>query len=144
MGLDIDHECSACGGTGDQSQRLPSIPDRQEGRSFWRCGTCNCQNSVEDGECQFCDCAGLDCTRASCSDPRHFVPCPVCLGSGRISDRIPVADALADAETVRCIVEPYAVREIAGPIVDLYNAAACIRVLSKIQKARAVPGLREE
>lgn len=28
-------------------------------------------------------------------------PCPVCLGSGRISDVIPNADSLADAETLR-------------------------------------------
>jgi hypothetical protein len=30
--------------------------------------------------------------------------CPVCLGSGRISDRMPVADALADAETLRALM----------------------------------------
>jgi hypothetical protein len=29
------------------------------------------------------------------------VRCPVCLGAGRISDRMPVADAIADAETLR-------------------------------------------
>lgn len=27
-------------------------------------------------------------------------PCPACKGEGRISDRMPVADAVADAETV--------------------------------------------
>ena len=31
---------------------------------------------------------------------RH-IKCPTCLGSGRISDRMPVADAMADAETLR-------------------------------------------
>ena len=29
-----------------------------------------------------------------------LVFCPVCLGSGRISDRMPAADAMADAETL--------------------------------------------
>jgi len=33
--------------------------------------------------------------------------CPVCLGSGRISDRMPVADAMADAETLRNIANTY-------------------------------------
>jgi hypothetical protein len=31
----------------------------------------------------------------------YYPPCPVCQGSGRISDRMPVADAMADAETLR-------------------------------------------
>jgi hypothetical protein len=31
----------------------------------------------------------------------YYPPCPVCQGSGRISDVIPAADAKADAETLR-------------------------------------------
>ena len=40
--------------------------------SFWRCEACKAQNSVEDGECQFCECGGLECKRSSCSAPEHF------------------------------------------------------------------------
>jgi hypothetical protein len=59
---DADHECSACGGTGNfyfgQDAKLPYVPG-------------------------------------------DAIDCPVCLGAGRISDRMPVADAIADAETLR-------------------------------------------
>jgi hypothetical protein len=41
-------------------------------RDFWYCNVCNAQNSVVDGECQFCECQGKDCKRDNCSDPRHF------------------------------------------------------------------------
>lgn len=40
----------------------------------WYCNACGAQNSVVDGECQFCECGGRDCSRDSCSDPRHFCP----------------------------------------------------------------------
>ena len=74
--------------------------------------------------------------KAGCNCPAcGGLVCLICLGAGRISDRMPVADAMADAETVRRIVEPYAVTEINGPVVDLYNAAARAAF-------RAVPGLR--
>lgn len=41
-------------------------------RIFWHCNVCDAQNSVVDGECQFCDCEGLECQRDNCSDPAHF------------------------------------------------------------------------
>lgn len=63
----VDHECSACGGTGCRFE------------------------STHGGRLRPCE-----------------APCPVCLGTGRISDRMPVADALADAETLRAFQrDPY-------------------------------------
>lgn len=41
-------------------------------RHFWYCNVCESQNSREDGECQFCECGGLECKRDSCSEPEHF------------------------------------------------------------------------
>jgi hypothetical protein len=58
-------------------------------RNFWYCNVCNAQNHVEDGECQYCECGGLECKRDNCSAPEHFhaehdgtfecvPPCPLC------------------------------------------------------------------
>lgn len=78
-----ERACKGCDGTGEPHRRLP-IPDISDGRHFWLCGTCGAQNSREDGECQFCECNGLECTRFNCSDPSHFVDCPACRGTGRV------------------------------------------------------------
>lgn len=40
-------------------------------RNFWYCNACDAQNSREDGECQYCECEGKDCTRDSCSGADH-------------------------------------------------------------------------
>lgn len=59
--------------------------------------------------------------------------CHVCLGAGRISDRMPVADALADAETLQTV----------GPVIigrEPFNATEAERFASGA--FRAVPGLR--
>lgn len=40
----------------------------------WTCNVCKAQNSPLDGECQFCECEGLQCRRDNCSDPDHFGP----------------------------------------------------------------------
>lgn len=40
-------------------------------KNFWNCCACNAQNSVYDGECQFCECGGDHCKRDNCSDPKH-------------------------------------------------------------------------
>lgn len=93
--------CLGCEGTGDQKPNVRPIPDLDCGAYHWRCGTCLAANTDLDGECQFCQCQGLYCTRWSCSDQRHFVACSACQGSGVIVDRIPASDALADAETLR-------------------------------------------
>jgi hypothetical protein len=36
----------------------------------WRCNSCGATNSCLDGECQFCECGGLECRRSSCSGPQ--------------------------------------------------------------------------
>ena len=41
-------------------------------KSFWYCNACRAQNSTDDGECQFCECGGLECKRDNCSEPQHF------------------------------------------------------------------------
>lgn len=38
---------------------------------FWYCNVCHAQNSREDGECQFCECEGMDCKRDNCSGQWH-------------------------------------------------------------------------
>lgn len=57
---------------------------------FWYCNACGAQNSREDGECQFCECAGVACRRDSCSDPRHFPEnCSGCGAPHNDADRPP-------------------------------------------------------
>ena len=41
--------------------------------NFWYSNVCQAQNSVVDGECQFCQCEGDQCKRDNCSDPIHPV-----------------------------------------------------------------------
>lgn len=45
-------------------------------RYFWNCNVCDAQNSREDGTCQFCECAGVECKRDNCDDARHFAHLP--------------------------------------------------------------------
>jgi hypothetical protein len=47
--------------------------DREsDANKTWFCNVCHAQNSVEDGECQFCECEGTTCQRNTCSAPEHF------------------------------------------------------------------------
>jgi hypothetical protein len=46
--------------------------DGGDTHSFWICNACGAQNSEIDGECQFCECGGIDCKRDSCSAVEHF------------------------------------------------------------------------
>lgn len=97
-----ERACKGCDGTGElEATRATPIPDEPTRGHFWRCGTCGSQNTEMDGTCQFCECGGTACTRWGCDDPRHFPPCLACLGTGRVVDHIPAADAVADAETLR-------------------------------------------
>ena len=61
-------------------------------RYFWTCNVCGAQNSREDGECQFCECGGIDCKRDACSAVEHFhaehleevnADCVLCAAEGR-------------------------------------------------------------
>jgi len=47
-------------------------PEFRESNQFWSCNVCEAQNSIIDGECQFCECQGLSCKRDNCSWPEHF------------------------------------------------------------------------
>lgn len=38
----------------------------------WTCCACHAVNSEIDGECQFCECGGMECKRDNCSEPQHF------------------------------------------------------------------------
>lgn len=71
-------------------------------------------------------------------------PCPVCLGSGTISDRMPVADAVADAETLRAnnYLDGVSSDCLRAPMSTLWSY---IDARGSARAAfRAVPGLREE
>ncbi len=46
---------------------MTRIHDTQLSEDEWRCETCLAINSTIDGECQFCDCQGNECTRWNCS-----------------------------------------------------------------------------
>lgn len=63
-------------------------------------------------ECSACDGTGCELCcfdHDHCGNTSRFADCcricPVCLGSGVISDAMPVSDALADAETLRLEAE---------------------------------------
>lgn len=63
-------------------------------------------------------CATCGGTATRC-EPRHDDPlcrecnidCPVCLGAGSFPDRMPARDAVADAETLRAVVQTLAKQE---------------------------------
>lgn len=44
---------------------------RRKGQWWW-CNVCDAQNHETDGECQFCECEGMECKRENCADPAHF------------------------------------------------------------------------
>lgn len=51
---------------------MGKLTDMSERDRFWHCNACDAQNSCEDGECQYCECGGIECERDSCSAPEHF------------------------------------------------------------------------
>lgn len=88
----------------------------------------------------------------SASDLRRVIVggtvCPACCGTGRVTDHIPAADAVADAETLcvcghafRSHVRGYYVGPCRGRAI---NAPACKRIPAPClcDAFRAVPGLR--
>jgi hypothetical protein len=63
---------------------------------FWNCNACHALNHVVDGECQFCECGGIECERNNCSAPEHFhaehlgdcapeESCPLCMENRRLT-----------------------------------------------------------
>lgn len=69
--------------------------------------------------------------------------CEVCLGASRISDRMPVSDALADAETLRRELGPSVQigNRYLGLLDDPRQSGKVARVVARAA-FRAVPGLR--
>lgn len=73
-------------------------------------------NQVEQVSHPCAACGGSGRVPVSCDSPWHRAklcscnfgmdrPCPVCLGAGRISDKMPARDAVADAETLARIAD---------------------------------------
>jgi len=54
--------------------RVTRIRSQRVSAHSWECGSCWTVNSDEDGECQFCECGGADCTRDNCSGPCNDTP----------------------------------------------------------------------
>lgn len=88
------------------------------------------------------------CDKSRTRDER--VVCPVCLwrNNGRISDRMPAADAMADAETLRLHGMPGDIREYGATAAlllyttEMVDAAPHYARLEARAAFRAVPGLR--
>lgn len=95
--------------------------------------------------CKACEGTGysaLLCSRAPrCMCMDH--PCEACAGSGQVSERIPAADAVADAETLRFALQDAGLGLALFYRADAFNAEpphetrVCARAAF-----RAVPGLR--
>ena len=104
MSTPATHQCDACGGTGGLLE-LPEVNSRSRGwkRAKWFvCEDCYDQDTMSEYDLYrvpYRDTSG-EC--AACKEP--FTPCPVCLGAGSFPDRMPAADALADAETLRLVL----------------------------------------
>jgi hypothetical protein len=111
-----DHPCDACGGSGDRflDRNQIEIPEGQEcgakegglicgAPAEWRDVT---KDPGDGGFYRHGDPDAYLCERhmmevETPAGPEEGELCPVCQGSGRISDVMPAADAMADAETVR-------------------------------------------
>jgi hypothetical protein len=115
--------------------------------------TRDCRACGGTGEpvCSWCSEGIHYTTNFGCTDSAHWpeTACPVCLGSGRVEDRIPASDAVADAETLRLVAD--------GKVATLLRGAENGRRSVAIEYAyhgqgvakgaaraafRAVPGLR--
>lgn len=93
---DASHACDACGGAGGDHWVVRYWHD---GQPVFELGFSD--EATARREQDYLDRAGWG--RVTCSPVETPSPCPVCRGAGRISDRMPAADALADAETLRLL-----------------------------------------
>ena len=133
MSTPATHPCDACGGTGEAG-----ACGRDHGS-----GCCKLHNGC------------------LCEQPWEWIrvngaSCPVCLGAGRFPDRMPVKDAVADAETLWLVSlnlyrdnpEPFETLERARLLICHAIAdASVVDPLGRVKNAaraafRAVPGLR--
>lgn len=121
---------------------------------------------MSDHTCDACGGTGdANDYRPACSNDAHGdgcgcgdapFPCPVCLGEGRFPDRMPVADAMADAETLRlALIEhdrlshglgmtdcEWVVRDSYARLRNPDGVARCEVAIEARAAFRAVPGLR--
>jgi len=109
-----------------------------------------------DHECSAC--GGTGKKPAWCGIEPAVPQCRVCLGSGRISDRMPAADAMADAETLRPLsvdsdhtqlhvadaklAQEYGNDAAAWMAHESADLAATYATVAARAALRAVPGLR--
>lgn len=135
----MNRECKACDGTGMLRGVIETVR-----RIGLRCGSCAQRMGAGNAYLQF---GGHHYCSVVCLP--H--PCVPCLGSGRISERIPASDAVADAETLRlsggakwigaCAGASYAA--YAHAWASDYSGFTRWTVLQDARAAfRAVPGLR--
>lgn len=146
---DASHACDACGGAGGDHWVVRYWHD---GQPVFELGFSD--EATARREQDYLDRAGWG--RVTCSPVETPSPCPVCRGAGRISDRMPAADAVADAETLRlalkitksgnpdCYVKGgFAVAALVHPgVVHQLDAAVPYAIEAARAAFRAVPGLR--
>ena len=115
----------------------PSEQARADTRECSACGGTGCEKRIDHWHASY--------RYGECRER-----CIVCLGAGRISDRMSVADALADAETLRRVaveIDPSCAQRLVSVqglwIVDGFPHAG-IAALGAHNAFCAVPGLRDE
>lgn len=113
------HPCAACGGRGVLPADGALMHDKPKGKcvcghgwgfhgptghSYCR-GTVRAAWKTEGVGARPCDCGEFHPKNLLQPPSAYYAPadCPVCLGAGQLSDRMPARDAVADAETLRFI-----------------------------------------
>ncbi len=140
-----DHPCDACGGS-ETLFRVKADPDFHEPDALIEAPTV--RHAVNEWERQHPGMLWFSAAPARAA-------CPVCLGSGRISDRMPVSDAVADAETLYGSVVAAApgclfhvlLEEAQDADIFMEDQDWEIKAIAKKRAwaaFRAVPGLREQ
>ena len=119
----LTHPCDACGDT------VPVCDLCHEPMLY--------QEFDADGPCEQWACF--------CNGGNYVEACPVCLGAGSFPDRMPAADALADAETFSRNL-PWIPFISVDRSVKHSGVETLYRMSRRAARAafRAVPGLREE
>jgi len=145
--------CAYCGRSKDDAPPLWCVRSHEG----WEAA----QSQVEQKEadvrrCEGCEGSGF-VDRCYCQTATQHMDacegrrCLVCQGSGQVTDRIPVADALADAETLRRISDGLPLRctytaslWARGHFYETEDALVWDGIFAAHEAFRAVPGLRGE
>jgi len=98
-------------------------------------------------DCRACGGDGRDIRHSAIPSLSTFRPCPVCLGSGRVSDVIPAQDAVADAEILWWEIDHHwrgiISDRIGRALIQTWPSSAGKYARQAARAAfRAVPGLR--